>query len=51
MILYTYIKESEDAKVYNINSDDDVIRYDNGDIYKGQIKNGIREGLGNLLLC
>lgn len=39
-------KKSEDAKVYNINSDDDVIRYDNGDIYKGQIKNGIREGLG-----
>ncbi len=36
----------EDAKVYNINSDDDVIRYDNGDIYKGQIKNGKREGLG-----
>ena len=39
-------KKNEDAKVYNINSDDDVIRYENGDIYKGQIKNGIREGLG-----
>ncbi|WP_455540087.1 hypothetical protein [Terrisporobacter sp.] len=39
-------KKSEDAKVYNINCDDDVIKYDNGDIYKGQIKNGIREGLG-----
>ena len=38
--------KKEDAKVYNINSDDDVIRYNNGDIYKGQIKNGIREGLG-----
>lgn len=38
--------KKEDAKVYNINSDDDVIRYNNGDVYKGQIKNGIREGLG-----
>ena len=37
---------NEDAKVYNINSDEDVIRYANGDIYKGQIKNGMREGLG-----
>ena len=39
-------KKNEDAKVYNINCDDDVIRYENGDIYKGQIKNGIRDGLG-----
>ena len=27
-------KKNEDAKVYNINCDDDVIRYENGDIYK-----------------
>lgn len=44
--MFNIHNRNEDAKVYNINSDEDVIRYDNGDIYKGQIKNGIREGLG-----
>ena len=44
--MFNIHKKSEDAKVYNINCDDDVIRYANGDIYRGQIKNGIREGLG-----
>lgn len=38
--------KNEDAKVYNINCDEDIIRYANGDVYKGQIKNGKREGLG-----
>lgn len=44
--IFNTTSKKEDAKVYNINSDEDVIRYDNGDIYKGQIKNGVREGLG-----
>lgn len=37
--------KEENKKVYNLKGDD-VIRYVNGDIYKGEIKNGIREGLG-----
>lgn len=44
--MFNINSKKEDAKVYNINCDDDVIRYENGDIYKGQIKNGLREGLG-----
>ncbi len=44
--IFNIHKRSEDAKVYNINCDDDVIRYDNGDVYKGKIKNGLRNGLG-----
>lgn len=44
--MFNIHNKNEDAKVYNINSDEDVIRYANGDIYKGQIKNGVREGLG-----
>ena len=37
--------KNENIKVYNFNGED-TIRYPNGDIYKGQIKNGLREGLG-----
>lgn len=37
--------KEESIKVYNFNGED-TIRYPNGDIYKGQIKNGLREGLG-----
>ena len=37
--------EEKTSRVYNLQGED-VIRYENGDIYKGQIKNGIREGLG-----
>ena len=37
--------KEENIKVYNFNGED-TIRYPNGDIYKGQIKNGMREGLG-----
>lgn len=44
--MFNMPNKKEDAKVYNINCDEDVIRYANGDIYKGHIKNGIREGLG-----
>ena len=43
--MFNFCRKEEDAKVYNINCED-VIRYENGDIYKGQIKNGKREGLG-----
>ncbi|WP_297132222.1 hypothetical protein [Terrisporobacter sp.] len=37
--------KDENIKVYNFNGED-TVRYPNGDIYKGQIKNGLREGLG-----